>query len=484
MSLPRVGLAKVERVRTIAIRPPMAVTRNIPGPEGRAALRNLLRAAACAAIAQGLYYYAYRIDRLIPQTLPKTWRGFLVADVGAAVVGAIGLFFLVVAIRRIGRWLIALKHQRMLKDPVRAALVPPLPSHLESLDLTKTRQLLWNVSGVLLFGSLVVLASTLLYLGVNVEGNDDEFPVYELLAAALFMLGGSMRALWKAVRRFANERRVQRASRDPRQTTSTVTEQSSHRAEWIPRLAISAPVCPPLDRTLQEITVDRNIFGRRPWNIAYLRLFDNEKGLQEFLAGAWREFGYVHLIKDADSVSPDEAQAMARGSDVFINSRTRLLEELAARPLQPLSPGRHELAYFAADPVKVSDRYGSYPVRALLCHETFWKSAVDVLLERADLVLIDLHGYHWNNTGTAYELQRVVDRFPIERCVVLAAASSDMAFLEAQIQRAWSQMARGSPNEGRQSREVLMVQQSEHSRALAALIQRRIDVKASAELNA
>jgi hypothetical protein len=62
--------------------------------------------------------------------------------------------------------------------------------------------------------------------------------------------------------------------------------------------------------------------------------------LQEFLAGAWRECGYVHLIKDADSVSPEEAQAIDDGSEIFINSRSRLLAELAVRPLQPLSPAR------------------------------------------------------------------------------------------------------------------------------------------------
>ena len=426
------------------------------------------------------------IERVLPQTLPNTWRGFLLADIGATVVGSIGLLYLVAAIRRTWRWLVALKHQHMLNNPERAALVPPLPSHLESLDLTKARQLLWNVCAVLLFGGLVALFSTLLYFGVTLENEDGS--VYEVLAGALFLLALSVRALWKAVRRFVNERRVQRASRDPLRTVDAVTEQSVHRAHLIPRLVISAPPIPPVSGHLQEITVERNVFGRTPWNIAYLRLFDNEQGLREFLAGAWRECGYVHLIKDADSVSPEEAQAMDDGAEIFINSRSRLLAELAVRPLQPLSPGRCELAYVAAESVKVSDRYGSYPVRAMLCHETFWKSAVDVLLERADLVVIDLHGYHWNNTGTAYELQRVIDRFSIERCLVLAAGNSDTAFLEAQVQRAWSQMARGSPNEGSIPREVLMAQQwsgtSEQSRALAALIQRRMDVKASAELNA
>jgi hypothetical protein len=462
----------------------MALTRNIPQPEGRAALRNLFRAGACAGIAQGLYYYAYEIARIIPETLPKTWRGFLAADIGAAVFGGVGLLFLIAAARRIYRWLIALKHQRMLKDPRRAALVPPLPSHLESLEATKSRQLFWNVTGVIAMAGLVALFATLLYFGITFEDDSDDASVYELLAGSLFLLAVSIRALWRAVRRFIKERRVQRASRDPNQTAD-VQQQVSRGAHQIPRLAISAPSLSSPGRNLQEVTLEHNVFGCRPWNIAYLRLFDNEQGMQEFFTAAWRECGYIHMIKDADSVSPAELQAIGDGTDVFINSRRRLLAELAERPLQPFSPGRRELTHLAAEPVKVSDRYGSYPVRALLCHETFWKSAVDVLLERADFVVLDLSGYHWRNSGTAYELQRVIDRFPVERCLILATGQSDTAFLEAQIQRAWSQMANGSPNEGSRPREVLMAQQwsgtSENSRPLAALIQDRLDRAETAE---
>ena len=458
---------------------PMALTRNIPRPEGKAALRNLIRAGVYGAIAQGLYYYAFDIARLLPAAVPKTWRGFPLADVAAAVVGSVGLVYLVAAIRRIRRWLIARKHLRMLNDPDTAALVPPLPSHVESLEPPKPRQVVQSAAAVLVLLGIVAIMVTLLSLGlVRLDAGEDEFPAFEVLAGALLLLVFAARALWRDVRRFVQERRIQRASREP-VLSADRTPRPRGSARSIPRLIISPPVLPSVAATVQEITLERNVFGRRPWNIAYLRLFDNEKGLQEFLEGAWRECGYVHLIKDADSISPDEAQAMAQGSEIFINSRGWLLAELARRPVQPLSQGRRELAYFSAEPVRVNDRYGSYPVRALICHETFWKTAVDVLLERADLVVIDLHGYHWNNTGTAYELQRVVDRFPIERCVILAAGDSDTTFLHAQIQQAWSQMAEGSPNEGTQPREVLMAQQSsgssEQSRALAAVLQQRLD---------
>ena len=68
------------------------------------------------------------------------------------------------------------------------------------------------------------------------------------------------------------------------------------------------------------------------------------------------------------------------------------------------------------------------------------------MLERVDLVVLDLSGFRPENAGTRYELQRVVDRFPIERVVFLVDPQSNQRFLTTQIQEAWSLMAEGSPN--------------------------------------
>jgi hypothetical protein len=165
-----------------------------------------------------------------------------------------------------------------------------------------------------------------------------------------------------------------------------------------------------------------------------------------------------------------------------------LLEELDAQPRDPLPAGEHSFSNLSRETVHVRDPAGSYPVRALLCHTSFWKIAVDMLLERADVVAIDLSGYHWENLGTAYELQRVVDRFfPIHRCVVLAAPNtSDRHFLEAQVQQAWRRMAGGSPNAGEGARDVLVAHpdfmeqfwpdmQVGRGLALATLLQARLD---------
>ena len=85
-------------------------------------------------------------------------------------------------------------------------------------------------------------------------------------------------------------------------------------------------------------------------------------------------------------------------------------------------------------------------MRPVLCHGSFWKAAVDELLERVDLVALDLSGYTQKNAGTRYELQRVIDRIPIERAMFLADPYSKQRFLHSELQRAWSQMAPGSPN--------------------------------------
>ena len=71
-----------------------------------------------------------------------------------------------------------------------------------------------------------------------------------------------------------------------------------------------------------------------------------------------------------------------------------------------------------------------------------------------DLVALDLAGYRPEHAGTRYELQRVIDRYPIDRVILLAEPISDRRFLTAQIEAAWAQMGEGSPNAGGDSRTI------------------------------
>ena len=217
---------------------------------------------------------------------------------------------------------------------------------------------------------------------------------------------------------------------------------------WDDRRAWKVPR-PPRPR---QVTATRNVVGRRPLSIVYLRTFENQPRARTFLQGAWREFGYVYLLRSAESVTPDEFRQFKRSgrkfTDLLIESEKRFAAELA-RPLPGPSRQRwHMFTNVGPQTVWVRDWYGSYPPRTFLCDGKIWQPCVDMLLDQADLVVLDLSGMMPGNAGVRYEVQRVIDRIPIERVIFLADRRSDRDYLRTEIEDAWSQMAPGSPNSG------------------------------------
>jgi hypothetical protein len=207
---------------------------------------------------------------------------------------------------------------------------------------------------------------------------------------------------------------------------------------------------------LQRVTVTHNVVGRRPLSIVYLRTFENQPRARTFLQGAWREFGYVYLLRSASAVTPAEYRQFKRAQGDFTGLLIQSEEQFVAELDQPLpGPSRkrwHVLKNVGPQAVWVRDWYGSYPPRTFLCHGSIWKPSVEKLLDRADLVVLDLSGMMPDNAGTRYEIQRVIDRIPIERVIFLADRRSDRDYLHAEIGRAWNQMAFGSPNSGARPR--------------------------------
>jgi hypothetical protein len=428
-----------------------------------------------------LFHYQSDVEQILDaMQMARTWQGLPLLPVAAGVAATIGIGFTVAAIRRFGGWLTARKHLRMLKDPRSAALVPPLPAHLSRLEPSANRAV-WNSIGSLVLSTALLAGIALLQF--HPDSNWDADALHRGLAWAVTVgvFFGSVYGVADRLHRWRLWHHAERLSRD-RARASSEQEQRPARAGTIPPLEVVFPVPGRMgDRKLEHVAAERNVFGGEPWNIVYLRLFANEAGLHALLKGAWRECGYVHFIRDVDSVSEEELGAIDSAS-LFINSRSRLLADLDRRPA-PLPPGPREFRHLAANDLAVEDEYGSYPVYAPLCHESFWKVAVDIFLNRADVVLLDLSGYHWDNMGTGYELQRVIDHFPIERTILLADSThTDRPFLQAQIQRAWSQMAAGSPNAGNEPRRVIVAQADDPSRAVAASLQDRLAAKPPALL--
>ena len=465
----------------------VATTRSEPGPEGRAALAHLLRALLLLAgvVAIGVFHddleqRGVELGMSTDQTTQIITTVAVLALVGAAVYGTLAAW-------RTYRWLRERRFERMLRDPERAALVPPRATHLAVRQRMPTAGTATRKGLFFAFLLLVGLAALVLLPEQEERSSDSDSGSTAL--HVLLLVGLLVAAIGYAgvqLRRWMRARRVERMSEDPAYGAGQAPELAAQRAATIPPLSVT------FDRSshasyagLFPLTAERNVFGRPPWNIAYLRLFDNEARAHEFVDSAWRECGYVHFIRSATSVSADELDAADDGQAMFIDSVDWLLSAIRASPSDPLPSGRHEVTTIAGTAVKVADPYGSYPLRPFLCHGTFWKTAVDTLFGVVDVVILDLSGFLRANVGTGYELQRVIDRFPINRCVLLADPQSDRQFLEAQVRSAWSQMGAGSPNQGEAPRSVDIATTTstrrDRRRDVAAMVQQRLDALRVAE---
>ena len=200
---------------------------------------------------------------------------------------------------------------------------------------------------------------------------------------------------------------------------------------------------------LRRVSMEANVIGHPRINIAYLRLFDNQPRARTFLESAWRELGYVFLLRSATSVTRREFRRASRLqslNEMFVHDDETFGAALRLAPTSPLKKGRLVLPDVAPTRVRVRDPYGSYPVRAVLCHGDYWKRAVDILLGQVHLTVVDLSGFTERNAATAYELQRTIDVVPIEKVMMLCDPGSSRRFLRSAVEQAWSQMSADSPN--------------------------------------
>jgi hypothetical protein len=98
---------------------------------------------------------------------------------------------------------------------------------------------------------------------------------------------------------------------------------------------VRAPRAPPLEfaapalrrpRGLRAIRGRHNVTRHPPLRIGYLRVFENHARVRAFANDAWREFGYVHLLRGATSVRPRELRQLRRDPKAQLVSDTKTLD--------------------------------------------------------------------------------------------------------------------------------------------------------------
>jgi hypothetical protein len=141
------------------------------------------------------------------------------------------------------------------------------------------------------------------------------------------------------------------------------------------------------------------------------RLFDR-------VVSRWRLLGPVTMI-----AAPDvSARTIAAGDylrwltgrvdELFVTSQADLDTKLRQMDLQP-------------------DPDGRFRVNSFCCRDATWQATVVALMERADVVAMDLRSLRRGRQGCEFELQQLAQRMPPQRLVLVVDETTERSLLEA-----------------------------------------------------
>ena len=190
----------------------------------------------------------------------------------------------------------------------------------------------------------------------------------------------------------------------------------------------------------------------RPPTLLVLRVFQRDAQVQALfdqVIERWRVTGNTVLIAGTDL-----ADRTLDADDIFTFLDGGLAQRFIATPAD-VAP---RLATFDLRP----DAEGRYRINECYCHDTTWQSALAALVQRSDVVLMDLRGFQAHNAGCLHELATLArassEPQQLARVVVLVDGQTDRAAADAAVAGApagrfvW---VAGSGTGARERRQVL-----------------------------
>ena len=183
-------------------------------------------------------------------------------------------------------------------------------------------------------------------------------------------------------------------------------------------------VFPWLNGVLLARAVGRH--GRPPRRtLLLLRVFGytaRTEKLFDRVGARWRLFGPVTMIAAPDvmarTIDPGDFLRFAGGrlASSFVTSRVDLNAGLAALDQMP-------------------DPDGRYRVNEFCCRDDTWKATVVELMDRADVILMDLRGLTPTRGGCEFELKQLNERLPANRVVLVVDSEAVVAQVAALMSR-------------------------------------------------
>ena len=149
------------------------------------------------------------------------------------------------------------------------------------------------------------------------------------------------------------------------------------------------------------------------------------------LLGRLERLGPVYLLRGGGFIVADleaaVSAAFGRVDKHIESTEAEVLERLAGFDRRQRRPG------FNAN-------------RSMLCTDDVWQFALDRLLDRATVIVVDLSDYAPGNAGIEHELGVLLDRVPLGQVVFVAGPGTDREGFESCLARLWTTVAADSPN--------------------------------------
>jgi hypothetical protein len=160
-----------------------------------------------------------------------------------------------------------------------------------------------------------------------------------------------------------------------------------------------------------------------PPTLLVLRVFQRDQAVEllfDQVIERWRLTGNTVLIAGTDLLS-----RTLDVDDLFVYLNGALAKRFIANPAQLAE----RIAGFDWQP----DPDGRYRINECYCFDSTWQSALGALVERADVVLMDLRGFRAENRGCRFELEALAAAGHLRRIVVLHDRDTARDVAESEI---------------------------------------------------
>jgi hypothetical protein len=87
-----------------------------------------------------------------------------------------------------------------------------------------------------------------------------------------------------------------------------------------------------------------------------------------------------------------------------------------------------------------------YTLNSMQCSNATWQQALERLLAKADVVVMDLSGFSSERLGCKHELGKLVEKVGLDRVLLLVDDSTNLGLLEQVLEEAWERTSPDSPN--------------------------------------